>query len=35
MGYLNEFTNKYLAEVDFAESTAAKFFSIVPTNWQE
>ena len=26
MGYLNEFTNKYLAEVDFAESTAAKFF---------
>ena len=35
MGYLNEFTNKYLAEVDFAESTAVKFFSIVPTNWQE
>lgn len=35
MGYLNEFTNKYLAEVDFAESTAAKFFSIVPTNWEE
>ncbi len=35
MGYLNEFTNKYLAEVDFAESTAAKFFSVVPTNWQE
>ncbi|MCI2242468.1 FAD-binding protein [Adlercreutzia faecimuris] len=35
MGYLNEFTNKYLAEVDFKESTAAKFFSIVPSNWQE
>lgn len=35
MGYLNEFTNKYLAEVDFAEDTAVKFFSIVPTNWQE
>ena len=35
MGYLNEYTNKYLAEVDFAESTAVKFFSIVPTNWQE
>ena len=35
MGYLNEFTNKYLAEVDFMESTAVKFFSIVPTNWQE
>lgn len=35
MGYLNEFTNKYLSEVDFAEDTAVKFFSIVPTNWQE
>lgn len=35
MGYLNEFTNKYLAEVDFADSTAVKFFSIVPTNWEE
>ena len=35
MGYLNEYTNKYLAEVDFEDSTAAKFFSIVPTNWQE
>ncbi len=35
MGYLNEFTNKYLAEVDFEDSTAVKFFSIVPTNWEE
>ena len=35
MGYLNEFTKKYLKEVDFADSTAAKFFSIVPMNWEE
>ena len=34
MGYLNEFTKKYLKEVDFADSTAAKFFSIVPMNWK-
>ena len=32
MGYLNEFTKKYLKEVDFADSTAAKFFSIGTEN---
>lgn len=35
MGYLNEFSKKYLAETDFEDSTASKFFSIVPTNWED
>ena len=35
MGYLNEFTKGYLAEAGFEDSTAAKFFSIVPANWQD
>lgn len=35
MGYLNEFSKKYLAETDFEDSTASKFFSIVPSNWED
>lgn len=35
MGYLNEFSKKYLAETNFENSTASKFFSIVPSNWQD
>lgn len=35
MGYLNEFSKKYLAETGFEDSTASKFFSIVPTNWED
>ena len=34
MGYMNNFARKYLAEVGFEDSTAAKFFSIVPSNWE-
>lgn len=35
MGYMNNFARKYLAEVGFEDSTAAKFFSIVPSNWED
>ena len=35
MGYLNEFSKQYLAETGFEDSTATKFFSIVPSNWQD
>lgn len=35
MGYLNEFSKKYLAETGFEDNTASKFFSIVPMNWQD
>lgn len=35
MGYLNEFSKKYLAETNFEDSTASKFFSIVPSNWAD
>lgn len=35
MGYLNEFTKGYLSEVDFADNTPAKIFSIVPSNWED
>lgn len=35
MGYLNEFSKKYLAETGFEDSTASKFFSIVPSNWED
>lgn len=34
MGYMNNFARAYLAEVGFEDSTAAKFFSIVPSNWE-
>ena len=34
MGYMNNFARRYLAEVDYEDSTAAKFFSIVPSNWE-
>ena len=35
MGYMNNFARKYLAEVNFEDSTAAKFFAIVPSNWED
>lgn len=35
MGYMNNFSRKYLAEVGFEDATAAKFFSIVPSNWED
>lgn len=34
-GYLNDFVRPYLAEAGFEDETAAKFFSIVPSNWQD
>lgn len=34
MGYMNNFARKYLAEDGFENSLAAKFFSIVPGNWE-
>ena len=34
MGYMNNFARPYLAKAGFADSTAAKFFSLVPANWE-
>lgn len=35
MGYMNNFARPYLAETGFENSLAAKFFSIVPSNWED
>lgn len=35
MGYMNNFARPYLAESGYEDSTAAKFFSIVPSNWED
>lgn len=35
MGYMNNFARPYLAEAGFQDSTAAKFFSIVPSTWED
>ena len=35
MGYMNNFARPYLAKAGFADSTAAKFFSLVPANWEK
>ena len=34
MGYMNNFARPYLAKAGFTDSTAAKFFSLVPANWE-
>lgn len=34
MGYMNNFARPYLAEKGFQDSTAAKFFSLVPSDWE-
>ena len=34
MGYMNNFARPYLAKAGFVDSTAAKFFSLVPANWE-
>ncbi len=35
MGYMNNFARPYLAKAGFEDSTAAKFFSLVPANWED
>ncbi len=35
MGYMNNFARPYLARAGFEDSTAAKFFSLVPANWED
>ena len=35
MGYMNNFARPYLAKAGFQDSTAAKFFSIVPSTWED
>ncbi|MEY8562753.1 FAD-binding protein [Eggerthellaceae bacterium 3-80] len=35
MGYLNNFSRKAIAQNGFTDSTAAKFFSLVPANWED
>ncbi len=34
MGYMNNFARPYLAEKGFQDSTAAKFFSLAPSDWE-
>ena len=35
MGYMNNYARPYLAKSGYEDSTFAKFFSIVPSNWED